>query len=353
MKKIIFTLACGFLLLFAACSKDDDPIPVPNTQQGSLSFEITANASSKTTKSAIYDQDPTLHVTNVKVYAFKSNGTDFLYVKTYNITGWSDGMSFKRYDVADVDTLSAGTYKFLAVGRNASDMYTLTTLNSFTKFDSVKASVSANGNEDDIYAGASQVTITGKGSRVSIEMKRKVCGIMGYFKNVPSEINGTPVKYLRLSATNANQSVNLTTGMGVPTAATPFNIINIDLSGQSVSNGIYTGNNLTSQGVIKLPNTQLSGMHFIPVDGVALTLGLYDQSGNPLKTWNIKNAGNTSFTLAANNLYALGQKMKHNLTDNGTPDPNDDDNPIDLLSNQEISITIIPAWDMINYLTIE
>ncbi len=353
MKKIFSTLACG-LLLFAACSKDDEQIQTPENQSGNLTFEISAGASSGMTKVAVYGQEPVLHVTNVKVYAFKSNGTDFLYTKTYNVTGWTDGMTFKRYDVADADTLPAGTYKFLAVGRNASDLYTLTTLTGTTKFDDVQTSVTANGNENDIYSGTAQVTIqASQGSRVSIDMKRKVAGIMGYFKNVPSEINGTAVRYLRLSITNVNQAVNLITGAGIPTATTPFNIINLDLQGQTISGGVYTGNDLSGQGVVKLPNTQLSGMYLIPVNGITMTLGLYDAGGNALKTWNIKNSGNTSFAVTANNFYALGQKIKPGYTDNNTPDPNDDDNPIDLLSNQEISITIIPAWEMINNLTIE
>lgn len=352
MKKMILTLASG-ILLFTACQKNDDVLQSTGDNSASLSFEITAGASSVMNKVAIYGQEPVLHVTNVKVYAFKSNGNDFLYAKTYDITGWTDGMNFKRYDVPDTDTLPVGTYKFLAVGRNATDMYTLTSLTAATKYEDMAASVTTNGNENDIYAGSTQVTISGAGARVSIDMKRKVAGIMGYFKNIPEQINGTTVRYLRLSATNVNQGVDLTSGAGIPTAATPFNIIDIDLNGQTVSNGIYTGNDLTAQGVVKLPNTQLSGMYIIPVSGITLTLGLYDTGGNALKTWTVKNAGTTSFQLAANNFYGLGQKIKAGYTDNNTGDPSDDDNPVDLLSNQEISITIIPAWDVINNLTIE
>lgn len=52
------------------------------------------------------------------------------------------------------------------------------------------------------------------GTRVSIEMTRKVAGVLGYFKNVPQVLNGSTVKYLRLKVSNSNQQVNLTNGDG-------------------------------------------------------------------------------------------------------------------------------------------
>ena len=59
----------------------------------------------------------TQHVTCVSVYAFMQNGSTYLHQKTYDITGWTDGTTFKRFAVPDADKLPVGVYKFLAVGR--------------------------------------------------------------------------------------------------------------------------------------------------------------------------------------------------------------------------------------------
>ena len=69
----------------------------------------------------VYSQEATQHVTRVSVYAFVQNGSTYLHQKTYDITGWTDGTTFKRFAVPDADKLPVGVYKFLAVGRDASD----------------------------------------------------------------------------------------------------------------------------------------------------------------------------------------------------------------------------------------
>ena len=239
--------------------------------EGSVAFDISAVNSLEDgmSRSGIYSQEATQHVTNVVVYAFAKSGSDYTYTKTYTITGWSDGTTFKRYIVADGDKLSANEYYFLAVGRDATDNFTLTTPAVGDSYTTMEASITANGMEKEIFAGNSTATVTDQGSRVSINMTRKVAGIMGYFKNVPQTLNGQTVQFLRLGISNANQQVNLNNGVGINTAPTTYNIINMDLSGQSVANGVYTGNDLSSQGVVKVPNSQLDGSFFMPVSNVS------------------------------------------------------------------------------------
>ncbi len=354
MKKIMLLSFCAIALM--ACKKNNDTNPFPYNEEG-ITFDITTrgmnNPNNIRSKVPVYSQETNVHVTNVKVYAFKSDGTDYLYVKTFNITGWTDGLTFKRFVVPDTSKLPQGDYKFLAVGRNTTDNYTLTGLTPTTNFDDMAVTVSASGNEGDIYSGYSHASISGPGTRVSIDMKRKVAGVMGFFKNVPQMLNGQTVKYLRLSVTTTNQSVNLVSGSGIPTAVAPFNIIDIDLSQQAVVNGIYVGNNLISQGVVKDSATQLGGMYLMPVSTVTMILGLYDASGVAIKTWSVINGPSNTFSLEANNLYTLGRKIQAGNTNGGTTDSNDDDEPIDLLTDQALAITITPAWDVINNLAIQ
>lgn len=362
MKNLIVLAA--FSMLMFACSSEDEVPSGPVAGDGQIVFEISAVnklSSDKDTKAPVYSQEATQHVANVNVYAFVStDATNYFWVKTYNIGDWTDGTAFKRYAVAPADTLPAGDYKFLAVGRDASDMFSLPSpINGSTRFEDMIASVGASGNESEIFAGTSAAQIVSKGgSRVSIEMLRKVAGVLGYFKNVPQTLDGLVVKYLRLTVSNVNQKVNLTSGSGINTATTPFRIIDMDLTSQSVVNGVYTGNDLSGQGVVKVPNSQLGGLFLIPVSGVTLTLGLYMADNTPIKEWVVKDAaGNqSSFNIQANHFYSLGMKAQAGNTNGGTGGPGDtgdDDAPVDLLTDQNIVITITPAWELIHNLVIQ
>lgn len=349
-----FMLLATAVLLMSACSNDDTPAPVPDNQTGKISFEISAvEQLDVTTKSPVYSQENVQHITDVKVYAFKQTGADFLYVKTYDITGWSDGTDFKRYAVNDADMLTPGTYQFVAVGRNNPNLFTITT-DPTTKYQDFKATITASGNESELFSGSASSVIVDDGNRVNISMTRQIAGILGYFKNVPQQYKNTTVKYLRLTVTNANKAVSLVTGVGSDPLASSFRLIDVDLTTQSVQNDVYTGNDLGSS-IIKLPNTQLNGLFLMPVNAVSMTLGLYDANGNALKEWVVNDTGNLPvFNISPNHFYSLGMKTKTNSTDGGTPgDPSDDDNPIDLMTDQNISITILPNWTLIHNMTIQ
>lgn len=357
MKKAMF-FALASALLFA-CSENDDPSSVANDnpENGSVIFQISAvnelNAGVPA-KGNLYSQEAIQHVTRVSIYAFKNNSTDYVYAKTYEIPDWTDGTTFKRYVIDKSNPLDAGDYKFLAVGRDATDKYNVIDPATAHTYESMIAQVVKNGDEEELFAGSGQATVTANGVRVSIEMTRKVAGVLGYFVNIPQTIDGKTVRYLWLKVSNANQTVNLTTGSGVNTTETPFNILNIDLSTQTVNNGIYTGNDLSGQGVIKVVNSQLNGAYFMPVSGVTMTLGLYAADSTALKTWNVQdsNGGTSNFNLLANHFYSLGVKAVAGSTTGGTPDPGDDDAPVDLMTDQNIVVSISPAWELIHNLVI-
>lgn len=356
MKKLMF-LALASMFMFA-CSNEDESTPQVNNEEGKIVFELaTVNnlTNGGVTRGPVYSQEATQHVTRVSVYAFKQSGADYLYVKTFDISGWSDGTTFKRYAVPDGEKLTAGVYKFLAVGRDASDMFTVTSPTAATKYVEMIASITASGNENEIFAGSADAEVLDQGARVSIEMTRKVAGVLGYFKNVPQTLNGSTVKYLRLSISNSNQQVNLTNGVGINTAVAAYNLIDMDLSGQAVSNGVYVGNDLSGQGVVKVANSQLGGSYYMPVSGVSMTLGLYDAGNTAIKTWVVadSNGGAQVFNILANHFYSLGMKAQAGNVNGGTPDPGDDDAPIDLLTDQNIVITISPAWELIHNLVIQ
>lgn len=365
MKKLVFLMMASAFLF--SCSNNDDPLPNEGNQKGGVTFEVSAVndlTNGMGGRGGLYSQEAVQNITNVKVHAFLSNGSgDFLYKKTYDISGWTAGTTFKRFEVAGSDDLAAGTYKFLAVGRDASDTYTINPdpFDATTSYSAVAAQVAANGGESELFAGSADAVIA-DGSRVSILMTRKVAGVLGYFKNVPEKLNDAggvekTVRYIRLTVSDANQSVNLSTGLGNSTAVTPFQIFEIDMNGQPVSGGVYTGNDLSGQGVQKVANSQLAGAFMIPVASVQLTLGLYDTDGNVVKTWSVLDGTSDTFSLLANHFYSLGIKKATGSTDGSTPgnpgQPGDEDSPIDLLNDQNIVITVSPAWELVHNLVIQ
>lgn len=359
MKNILF-LAIASMVMFA-CSKDD-VAPLPKEEDnGAVVFELQA-INSPVTRRPFYSQDTVQTITRVNVYAFKNNGSgSYLYEKMFTISGWTSGTSSKTYAVPTADKLPLGDYKFIATGQENSDLYVMPSLTvGTTNYNTMSISVAAAGNEfpNEFYSGTASYTISGAGgARIYIPIKRNIAGVLGYFKNVPATYNGTPVRYLRLSITNANTAINLSTGTASVPTGQPLNVINIDLNGQAITNGVYAGIDLSGIGVIKLPNSQLSGSFVIPVTGINMTLGLYDAFGNALKTWQVMNeSSETSFDLVANQLFSLGQKVKSGSTDGGTPTPpgptNDDDMAIDLLVDQQITVQISSSWGVIHNMTI-
>ena len=353
MKKIILPLFAS--LFFFACSSDEPHMDGGSEKKG-LVFEITAKNQLVTTKAVgdpIYSQDDAQKITRVSIHAFKSDGTDYLYVKSYNVTDWLEGSTFKRYEVPVNDMLPEGDYQFLAIGRNATDLYEIPIMDATTKIGDVLASINTSGDEYEVFAGTAEALIESQGIRVSLTMTRKVAGVLGDFKNAPQLLNDKTVRFLRLTATAGNKAVFLASGVGTSVTGA-YDIIDIDLDEQTVENEIYTGNDLTAVGVVKLPNSQLGGGFMIPVDGISLTLGLYDDAGLSIKTWTVTNAdGETIFDILPNHFYSLGMKYKPDTTTGVDPDDlDDDDDAIDLLQDQTITITLDPAWNTIHPLTL-
>lgn len=335
----------------SACSKDEQT--GSNLPDGTLRFEVAAE-SAPDTRADLYSQEPVHSVADVKVYVFQKSGPNYLYLKSYSMP-WTTGASFGRYDVPAGETVPAGDYKFLAVGRDASDNYTLPALTAnSTRYEDFVVSVAAAGLETEIFSGSYAATVASEGMRIPVTITRQVAGVLGYFKNIPANIGGTAVRYLRLSISNSNKSLNLTTGLGTSPTGASYNLINVDLSGQTVNaDGAYTGNDLSSRGVVKLPNSQLNGVFVVPVTGITLTLGLYDATNAPLKTWTVLNdTAESSFNIVANHFYALGTKVAAGTT-TGTPDNPIADAPVDLMKDQAITVSVLPNWALIHNMTLQ
>lgn len=365
MKKVIYLLFVSMILF--ACSQDEQTSGLEN--QDGLVFKISTQSQlDLRAGDPVYSQDATHKVSNVVVYAFLSDGTDYKYVRSYPIDTWTSASNTTSYTVSEGDELDPGDYKFLAVGRDASDNYGILPsplTAGITKFEEMLAAIAVSGDEYELFAGEGQATLTANGGTVSILMRRKVAGVLGYFTNVPQKLGAQTVGFIRLIASAGNLQVNLSSGVGSSDAPT-YDIIRIDLTGQQTTTGdpnigngnIYTGNaNTLPTEINQIPNSQLSGAYMIPVNNITLTLGLYEADGTTeIETWTVKNAGSEQFDILPNNFYSLGTKYKADTTNGSDGIPSDDDdkgiNISDLLGHDGVTITIDPAWETINYLNL-
>lgn len=352
MKKNIFIFFLS--IAFIACSNDEN-VPDAGQNPKGLVFEIAAKTQLNETKAGtpVYSQDSSQNIARISILAFKHNGTDFYYTKTYEISDWIVGSTFKSYTVPEADKLPEGNYSFLAIGRDSTDLYQITTpVIGTTTIGNITATIAASGDEYEIFSGTTQDSVYTEGTRVELTMTRRIAGILGYFKNVPQVLNGQTVRYLKLTANAGNKEMFVANGSGL-SRDTGYDIINIDLSSQTVVNGIYTGNDLTSAGVVKLPNSQLAGAYMFPILNLILTVGLYDENNIAIKTWQVSEGASTTLNFLSNHFYSLGVKKKPDTTTGGTTDPTDDDSAIDLLQDQVITISIDPAWNTIHQLDIQ
>ena len=117
--------------------------------------------------------------------------------------------------------------------------------------------------------------------------------------------------------------------------------------------------------MVTVANSLLGGVFTLPKAAPAsgaytLCVELQDASGAMLKNWNVKidakqtvdsDESKKLYSLLANNLYSIGKKVQSGTT---TPEqPNEPDKPADLSKDQEIVITVNPAWDAMHDMELE
>ncbi len=355
MKKLTTYLLAALALtaMVVSLGSCDRETTTPDPEVGTLVFEIMTAGVTPATRAGtpFYSVSLPSPVSTVTVYVFERNESgDFMWTRSIPLTEWSSAGTSYVYTVPEANMLPAGTYKFLAVGSGVITGYTLPTLDESLNYNNMTVTGTSTDTFDEIYAGSSDnVTITSEGARVGITMKRKVAGVMGYFVNVPVNQEGVKPTALRLTATTRNTGVNLTSDLGITPSAAVYNILDIDLTGLADNGTVFTG--ATIPGIVKLDNSQLQGHFVFPVEDVILELGLYNGT-TELRTWEINNGD--PMTLAANHLYTLGTKQLPGSTA-GDPDSDDQkpDSGIDLMTDQQIMITVDTSWDDVTDLIIE
>lgn len=376
-------LACG-LLTFSACSNDDafnedeTNVTAGETRNVELTFNFSVNSGEQTRGGRpLYSSEALQQVNAMKVYVFKASGDDYLYSEEINGNNFgfnnitAQGTESHSYTLTD--KLADGTYKFLAVGyeEGYGDTFKELTMQNTTKLSDLLLELKEGKNADEVFSGVSEdvtVNATSTSFNVGVKLNRVVAGILGYFKNVPYQIEKdgklVQVKHVLVNVIKKGTSAKLAerTANGV---GSKYTIIDIDMSTYSNSKD---GNNnwysvpAKSGAVATVANSVLQGAYSLPIaaltDNNTLEVVLTGaDKGTVLKTFKVKDDNSYDFAINANHFYSLGQKMTNDDTNGGDPDPDpdpdDNDKPIDLSKDQIITITVNANWDAIHDLTVE
>ena len=387
MKKNYFAmaiLACG-LLTFSACSNDDafnedeTNVTAGETRNVELTFNFSVNSGEQTRGGRpLYSSEALQQVNAMKVYVFKeSEGGEYVYSQEITDDGNfgfsnNSAQGTESHSYTLTEKLTNGTYKFLAVGYEegySTTFKALTMTPNSTKLSDLLLELNAGQNADEVFSGVSEavtVNATSTSFNVGVELNRVVAGILGYFKNVPFEIENkgkmVRVKHVLVNVIKKGTSAKLADRTANGVDESKYTIIDIDMSSYSDSkdgdNNWYAVPAKTGA-VATVANSVLQGAYSLPIAAVPSNSTLEvvltgDNKSTVLKTFKVKDKDSNEFAINANHFYSLGQKMTNDDTNGGTPDPGtDDDDPIDLSKDQIITITVNAEWTDIHNLTIE
>ena len=389
MKKNLLFAAATAIVLFSACSNDEDVINGGSANDVNVSGEITlalnAGGSGAESRAArpVESSEAYSAVTDVELKLFKKNGdswetatgvTTDLAKEGWAISNWetqsavspgtTDNVTTKTVKLKNLD--KSATYKLVAYGYKK-DLTTTLAWNAAL----ATATPDANQDVEEIFAGETEFSTNEEGkistTPVLVEMRREVAGVLGYFKNIPEKVGKTTVKSVRVYASSSNTAYNIPSiklqNQCGTFATDKVTVLKLDIPTENVSvvEGIYNWAGKNETNLKTEANSLLGGCFLVPfakvVGKATFTIALCDGNGNDLKTWtgvlDQKQKGEDDtkiFNVNRNYFYSFGKKLKANTT---KPDPENPDEPIDLSVNTEITIILNNAWGVIHNMGIE
>lgn len=252
-------------------------------------------------------------VNNVRAYAFRKSGEQFLYYRPYDLSAafsakfaatpyaYYYGPALEAKGLEIRPWLAPGEYRFLMVARdvagNLADAWSAS-----TTLDAALASATIPGHE--IFAGVSPSVTVNDGDisfKTAVTASRLVAGLLIYLENIPA---------------------------GTATVAVATD------AGETLLSAAVTA------------TTLLAGTYIAPVDDTALSLLLLDAAGSETRRYalrrlrdNHSNAYNDlRYPLEANNIYCLGEKRYS--PDGATTET---DQPVDLGEETTTDLIIVES----------
>ena len=393
MKKNILFLGLAAMSLFtvASCSSDDDLQAGMSIGAGDnvVTLALNPGGSGMAVRGArpVTSSEAANNVDKVVVKLYRNDGG------SYSLVNESEnGQTIYEQDVTwaqetktvkiPLEHLAQGSYKLVARGYNNTPATAVT-------FDEVTPSTTINwtatqgeGNPEEVFAGELNLTVDAEGKIAgtggnTLTMNRRVAGFLAYFKNIPTKVNETVVKSVRVVASNkatkfdiiggtvagytsssASATVN---GLDAPAVAKETVLCSFDMS--SATN--WAGGNPTDDFYAfttddnQVDNTVLGGGFMVPfghVSGVnTLRVELVGDGDAVLKTFNVKMPSTFAmeYDIYMNHFYSIGKKVSSEGTEGTGPGDEDDDDPANLGGEGEIILSLSDAWDVVNDMVID
>lgn len=393
MKKNILFLGLAAMSLFtvASCSSDDDLQAGMSIGAGDnvVTLALNPGGSGMAVRGArpVTSSEAANNVDKVVVKLYRNEGSNYSLVnETENgqtiyeqdVT-WTQGTKTVKIPL---EHLAQGSYKLVARGYNNTSTAVTFNEGSTTGVSSINWTATATGDVEEVFAGELDLTvdaegkITGTGGN-TLTMSRRVAGFLAYFKNIPTKVNETVVKSVRVVASNKATQYDIiggtlagytpspssatVNGTNADSPATETVLCSFDMSsatnwaGGSPTDDSYTFTTDDNQ----VDNTVLGGGFMVPfgkVSGVnTLRVELVGDGDAVLKTFNVKMPSSFAmeYDIYMNHFYSIGKKVSSEGTDGTDPGTDDDDDPANLGGEGEIILSLSDAWDVVNDMVID
>lgn len=363
--KIIYNILAILSVLLTGCS---DEIVTPDTgeSEGTITVYFKTGSEITTRSTNLISSDNRQHAKYVHLYIF-DNATN-LCVQSKDVN-WKQSVGATATQYYTLSGLTKGTtYTLLAVGldedpaTSAATTYglpgaitigtSLTGLMATLTNDKIKDNIATS----ELFSGWEEVT-AGTTTSVTINLYRRVAGVLAYIKDIPADVANIQVKLYKnqykdvpLKKADKSQKYDTSDHGNTPLADSQV-LMSIPVNDTELNKTeLADGHGYT---VTKQAGTVLQGAYVLPIEAPAagnytLTLETLNAGGAVIKTYNVKmlttteNGGTTTETvmtnypLYANQFYSIG---KRNVKDGI-------DEPISL--GEDIYIRVDPIWEGIS-----
>lgn len=396
MKKNILFLGLAAMSLFtvASCSSDDDLQAGMSIGAGDnvITLALNPGGSGMASRAArpVTSSEAANNVDKVVVKLYRLVDSNYSLVsETENgqtiyeqdVT-WSQGTKTANVTLKH---LAQGSYKLVARGYNS-------TPSTAVSFDEGTPSTTINwtatqstGDIEEVFAGELDLTVDAEGKVTAdpsktLTMNRRVAGFLAYFKNIPTKVGEKVVKSVRVVASNkatkydiiggtlasytANASSATVNGLNAPGVAVENVLCEFQMSDATNWNSgaptddsytFTTDDNQVDNSVLDggfiVPFGKVSGKNTLRVELMAAGTG----ADEVVKTYQVKmpTSYETSYDIYVNHFYSIGKKVKSEGTGGTDPGDDDDDKPVDLGNEDEITLSLSDAWDVVNDMVVD
>lgn len=226
-RNLFYALAAG-MVLFSACSNDDDVINGGNNglneEVQQLVLQVASSGDGLQTRAGrpLLSSEAKQSIENVKVIICSKENGSVKYVTSF--TDWQNESTpystnghghEKTIEIPQSKKLEAGQYTIYAFGYSTGSDYDLTTITNATEGSTFKANTTLSFKKDnptneigeEIFAGDLELDVKkGEGFKTPVVLNRQVAGTFAYLKDIPYIADASK---LQLVASNRNSQLVL------------------------------------------------------------------------------------------------------------------------------------------------